>query len=111
MAEVYLGLTDAMRWDTDLVGKQAELELVCATCKLKLEDNNTEELGGIDSFDSSTVSFCDDITYFSFIFFIFPFRSVLLFPLHSAPSPTHDPPIFQYFINCRHTSHFSAPLC
>ena len=34
MAEVYLGLTDTMRQDTDLVGKQAELELVCAMCKL-----------------------------------------------------------------------------
>ena len=58
-----------------------------------------------------TVSPCDDIAYFSFIFFIFPFHSVLLFPLHSAPSPTHNPPIFQYFIDCRCALHFLAPLC
>ena len=34
MAEVYLGLTDAMRQDTGLVGKQAELELVRFSCIL-----------------------------------------------------------------------------
>ena len=37
--------------------------------------------------------------------------SVLLLLLHSAPSPTHDPLIFQYFIDHRCTLHFSAPLC
>ena len=38
-------------------------------------------------------------------------RSVLLLPLHSAPSPTHDPPIFQYFVDRRRASRISAPPC
>ena len=54
---------------------------------------------------------CDDIAIFPFIFFIFPFCSVPLFPLHSAPSPTHNPLIFQYFVDCHCASCFSAPLC
>ena len=49
--------------------------------------------------------------YFFLYFLYFPFRSVPLFPLHSAPSPTHDPLIFQYFIDCHRTSCFLAPLC
>ena len=38
-------------------------------------------------------------------------RSVLLLPLLSALPPTHDPPIFPYFVNRHHASHFSALLC
>ena len=61
--------------------------------------------------ENKVIPACNDISYFSFIFFIFPFCSVPLFPLHSAPSPTHDPLIFQYFVDCCRASRFLAPLC
>ena len=38
-------------------------------------------------------------------------RSVLLLPLHSAPSPTHNPPIFQYFVDRRRALRSLAPPC
>ena len=38
-------------------------------------------------------------------------RSVPLLPLLSTPPPTHDPPIFPYFIDRHHASCFSALLC
>ena len=57
---------------------------------------------------------CDDIAIFP-LFFLIPlrslYRSVPLLPLHSAPSPTHDPPIFQYFVDRRRASRISAPPC
>ena len=37
--------------------------------------------------------------------------SVPLLPLLSAPPPTHDPPIFLYFIDCHCALRFLAPLC
>ena len=38
--------------------------------------------------------------YFPLFFPYFLFCSILLLLLHSAPSPTHNPPIFPYFIDC-----------
>ena len=52
---------------------------------------------------------CNDIAIFSLYFSLC--RSVPLLPLHSAPSPTHDPPIFQYFIDRHCASRFSALPC
>ena len=55
---------------------------------------------------------CNDIAIFPLFFLYFSLCcSVLLLLLHSAPSPTHDPPIFQYFVNHHHTLRFSAPPC
>ena len=64
---------------------------------------NSTSLYSSGSFSSVMISLF--FLYFSLC------RSVPLLPLHSAPSPTHDPPIFQYFVDRRRASCFLALLC
>ena len=72
-----------------------------------LEDNIVKEMT-----ESIEIVSSEGIAMISLFFLYFSlYRSVPLLPLHSAPSPTHDPPIFQYFVDRRRALRISVPPC
>ena len=69
----------------------------------------------MSAMDTFQRGYCEEVVRVAMISLFFLYfslcHSVPLLPLHSAPSPTHNPPIFQYFVDCCRASLFSAPLC